>query len=95
MSVNSFFDGFTGWGNNMQLDPLAILFIVPLTVGLFRKSLRGIKQADSVLILIMGTIFAAPLISLVTDFYFILPYRYIPFIVAMAMGIGIFLSKEN
>tara|TARA_Y100000590_G_scaffold459455_1_gene616585 strand:- start:15273 stop:16493 length:1221 start_codon:yes stop_codon:yes gene_type:complete len=95
LDTNSFFDGFTGWGNNMQLDPLAILFIVPLTVGLFRKSLRGIKQADSVLILIMGTIFAAPLISLVTDFYFILPYRYIPFIVAMAMGIGIFLSKEN
>ena len=92
---NAFLDGFTGWGNNMQLDPLAILCIVPLVIGLFVKSLKGIKQADSILILILGTILAGPLISYVTDFYFILPYRFIPFIVAMAIGIGIFLSKEN
>ena len=92
---NAFLDGFTGWGNNMQLDPLAILCIVPLVIGLFIKSLKGIKQADSILILILGTILAGPLISYVTDFYFILPYRIIPFIVAMAIGIGVFLSKEN
>ena len=95
LDSHAFLDGFTGWGNNMQLDPLAILCIIPLTIGLFIKSLKGVKQADSILILIMGTILAAPLISYVTDFYFILPYRYIPFIVAMAMGIGVFLSKEN
>ena len=92
---NAFLDGFTGWGNNMQLDPLAILCIIPLVIGLFVKSLKGIKQADSILILILGTILAGPLISYVTDFYFILPYRFIPFIVAMAIGIGVFLSKEN
>ena len=92
---NAFLDGFTGWGNNMQLDPLAILCIVPLVIGLFVKSLKGIKQADSILILILGTILAGPLISYVTDFYFILPYRFIPFIVAMAIGVGIFLSKED
>ena len=92
---NAFLDGFTGWGNNMQLDPLAILCIIPLVIGLFIKSLKGIKQADSILILILGTILAGPLISYVTDFYFILPYRFIPFIVAMAIGIGVFLSKEN
>ena len=92
---NAFLDGFTGWGNNMQLDPLAILCIIPLVIGLFVKSLKGIKQADSILILILGTILAGPLISYVTDFYFILPYRFIPFIVAMAIGVGIFLSKED
>ena len=53
----------------MQLDPLAILCIIPLAVGLFIKSLKGIKQADSILILILGTILAGPLISYVTDFY--------------------------
>tara|TARA_B100000686_G_C16796368_1_gene982641 strand:- start:2963 stop:4183 length:1221 start_codon:yes stop_codon:yes gene_type:complete len=95
LDSNAFLDGFTGWGNTMQLDPLAILCIIPLTIGLFIKSLKGVKQADSILILIMGTILAGPLIAYVTDFYFILPYRYIPFIVAMAMGIGVFLSKEN
>ena len=79
----------------MQLDPFVMLSIVPLTIGLFLKSLKGLKQSDSILIMIMGTILAGPLISLVTDFYFILPYRFIPFIVATAIGVGIFLSKEN
>ena len=79
----------------MQLDPFVMLCIIPLTIGLFIKSLNGLKQSDSILILIMGTLLAAPLISLVTDFYFILPYRFIPFIVAVAIGIGVFLGKEN
>ena len=95
IDFNSFLNGFTGWGNSMQLDPLVMLCIIPLIIGLFLKSLKGIKQADSILIMIMGTIIAGPLISLVTDFYFILPYRFIPLIVAIAIGIGVFLSKEN
>ena len=32
---NAFLDGFTGWGNNMQLDPLAILCIIPLVYWTF------------------------------------------------------------
>ena len=94
-NFDSFLNGFTGWGNSMQMDPFAILFILPLIVGLFIKSLNGVKQADSILVLIVGTILAGPFISFVTDFYFILPYRFIPFIVAIAIGTGIFLSREN
>ena len=91
----AFLEGFTGWGNSMQLDPLVLLCILPITIGLFIKSLNGIKQSDSILIMLAGTILAGPLISLVTDFYFILPYRFIPFIVFMSIGIGIILSKKN
>lgn len=91
----AFLEGFTGWGNSMQLDPLVILCILPIIIGLFIKSLNGIKQSDSILIMLAGTILAGPLISLVTDFYFILPYRFIPFIVFVAIGIGIILSRKN
>ena len=91
----AFLEGFTGWGNSMQLDPFAILCILPIAIGLFIKSLNGIKQSDSILFMLAGTILAGPLISLVTDFYFILPYRFIPFIIFMAIGIGIILSKKN
>ena len=91
----AFLEGFTGWGNSMQLDPFVILCILPIIVGLFIKSLNGIKQSDSILIMLAGTILAGPLISLVTDFYFILPYRFIPFIVFVAIGIGIIFSKKN
>ena len=95
IDFNSFLDGFTGWGNSMQLDPLLMLCMIPLIIGLFIKSLKGVKQSDSILIMIAGTLLAAPLISLVTDFYFILPYRFIPFVVAIAIGVGVFLGKEN
>ena len=92
---DAFLDGFTGWGNSMQLDPLIVLCILPLTVGLFIKSLKGLKQADSVLIILAGSILAGPLISLITDFYFILPYRFIPFVIFAAIGIGIIFSKTT
>ena len=92
---NAFLDGFTGWGNSMQLDPFVLLFIMPLAVMLFFKSRNGLKQADSILILLSGSILAGPLISLVTEFYFILPYRFIPFIIFMAIGVGLLFSKKN
>ena len=92
---NAFLDGFTGWGNSMQLDPFVLLFIIPLTVMLFFKSRNGLKQADSILILLAGSILAGPFISLVTDFYFILPYRFIPFVIFMAIGVGLLFSKKN
>ena len=92
---NAFLDGFTGWGNSMQLDPLIVLCILPLIVGLFIKSLKGLKQADSILLILAGSILAGPLISLITDFYFILPYRFIPFVIFTAIGIGIIFSKKK
>ena len=92
---DAFLNGFTGWGNAMQLDPLIVLCIIPLTIGLFVKSIKGLKQADSVLIILAGSILAGPLISLITDFYFILPYRFIPFVVFTAIGIGIIFSKKT
>jgi len=92
---NAFLEGFTGWGNSMQMDPFALVIILPLIVMLFFKSRNGLKQADSIMVLIAGSIIAGPLISLVTDFYFILPYRFIPFIIFMAIGIGLLFSKKN
>ena len=90
----AFLEGFTGWGNSMQLEPFVLLFILPLTVMLFFKSRNGLKQADSIMILLAGSILAGPLISLVTDFYFILPYRFIPFVIFMAIAVGLLFSKK-
>ena len=95
LDFNAFLDGFTGWGHAMQIEPLLVLLTFPLIIGLFVKSLNGIKQSDSILIILAGSLLAGPLISLVTDFYFILPYRFIPFVVFMAIGIGIIFSKKK
>ena len=94
-SSTAFIEAFTGWGNSMQFDPFALLFILPLSIVLLFKSKNGLKQADSILILIAGSILAGPLISFVTDFYFILPYRFIPFIAFMAIGVGLIFSKKT
>ena len=92
---DAFLDGFAGWGNSMQLDPFIVLCMIPLIIGLFVKSLKGLKQADSILIILAGSILAGPLISLITDFYFILPYRFIPFVIFTAIGIGVIFSKKT
>tara|TARA_B100000029_G_scaffold484629_1_gene537049 strand:+ start:12 stop:1235 length:1224 start_codon:yes stop_codon:yes gene_type:complete len=92
---NAFLEAFTGWGNSMQMDPFALLFIIPITIMLFFKSRNGFKQADSLMILLAGSILAGPFISLVTDFYFILPYRFIPFIIFMAISVGMIFAKKN
>ena len=47
------------------------------------------------LALILGTLIAGPILVMFTNFYEILPYRYIPLIVFFSIGIGIFFSKKK
>jgi len=93
--ISEFWIGFTAWSYQMILDKLIILTILPLTIALFLTSKRGIKEADSILILFFGTLLVGPILALLTDFYFILPYRFVPFIVFFAVGVGVFLSKNH
>ena len=66
---------------------------MPLTVGLFLTSRRGIKQADSILFLIAGIVFVMPLLAALTYFN-IHPYRYVPLVVFFAIGVGTLLSQK-
>ena len=95
IDFNDFLVGFTAWANQMHFDSMLVLAILPLTVGLFIKSKQGIKEADSILILMFGSLLIGPLIALLTDFYFILPYRFVPLIVFFAIGVGIILSNKE
>jgi len=53
-----------------------------------------VGMADSILILIAGTLFSAPLLLGFTEFN-TQPYRLIPFIVFFAMGVGTLLSRKT
>jgi len=79
----------------MMSDPLILFTILPLTVGLFLTSKRGIFEADSILVLLFCSLIFGPVLAFLTDFYFILPYRFMPLIVFFSIGIGVFLSKKN
>jgi len=72
-SYIDFVSGFTMWGFHLRFDALFVLFILPLTVGLFVVSRKGIPEADSILILIFGIILSAPLLAGLTT-YNLQPY---------------------
>ena len=92
-SYVDFINGFTTWSFQLRFDSLLLIFALPVTVGLFIISRRGIQQADSVLILIAGIILAMPLMAALSG-YNIHPYRYVSLIVFFSIGVGTLLSKS-
>ena len=95
ISDSEFFLALNTLGYTLRYDLFIILSLLPITVGLFFTSRRGILQADSILVLILTSLLAGPFISMITEFYFVLPYRFLPLIVFVAIGIGVFFSKKD
>ena len=99
ISDSEFFLALNTLGYTLRYDVFIILSLLPVTIGLFFTSRRGFLQADSILVLILASLLAGPFISMLTGFYLqqvlILPYRLLPLIVFVAIGIGVFLSKKN
>ena len=95
ISDSEFFLALNTLGYTLRYDVFIILSLLPVTIGLFFTSRRGFLQADSILVLILTSLLAGPFISMLTEFYFVLPYRFLPLIVFVAIGIGVFLSKKN
>ena len=88
-----FWSGFTTWSFQLRFDYLVLMFLLPVTVGLFLASRKGIPEADSILVLILGVLISAPLLVAFTG-YDIHPYRYVPLILFFAVGVGTLLSKK-
>tara|TARA_Y100000996_G_scaffold166207_1_gene129104 strand:- start:442 stop:708 length:267 start_codon:yes stop_codon:yes gene_type:complete len=83
------------FGPLLRYDFLLLLTILPVVVGLTFFTKSHVKEVDSILFLILGTFIAGPILIIFTNFYEILPYRYIPFIIFYAIGVGIFFSKKS
>ena len=91
---SKFILGFQVIISQLRFDLFFIMTILPLTVGLMLLSKNKLKHADSILILIFGTIIASPILVAFTYHYEILPYRFIPLLVFFSIGIGMFFSKK-
>ena len=89
-----FWNGFVSLAFQLRYDYLVILFLLPLTFGLFIASQKGIIQSDSILMLIAGILFSAPILTGFTDITN-QPYRFIPLVVFFAMGVGVLLTKRK
>ena len=89
----SFLRGFSIFSTQLRFDGLVLTLLLPLVVGLYLVSRRGIIQADSILIMILGMLLIVPLLTSLTSITS-QPYRYIPLLVFFAIGIGTLFSKR-
>ena len=85
--------GFTAFAYEFRFDGMIILFLLPLTVGLFFASRNGIKEADSFLMLILTVLLFAAFLPGFSSFTNN-PYRFMPLVFFFAIGVGILLSKR-
>jgi len=96
IDVNSskFILGFQSIIGKLRFDLFFVMAILPVTVGLLFLSKNKLKHADSILILIFGTIISSPILVTFTYHYEILPYRFIPLLVFFSIAVGMFFSKK-
>jgi len=97
IDINSskFILGFQVIISQLRFDSFFIMTLLPVTVGLLFLSKKKLKHADSILILIFGTIIASPILVTFTYHYEILPYRFIPLLVFFSIGMGMFFAKKS
>ena len=93
INYNNFILGFQAIASQLRFDFFFIITILP--VGLLFLSKNNLKHADSILILIFGTIIASPILVTFTTHYDIQPYRFIPLLIFFSIGIGMFFSKKS
>ena len=98
LQPNEFFLAFNAMGLALRYDLVVVLSLLPLTLGLFFKFRKeNTKKADTVFVLILTALLAGPILAMLTAFQPVpvLPHRFLPLIVFVAVGIGVLLSKKN
>ena len=99
ISFSNFFISFNALGSVLRYDLVIVSSLLPLTLGLFFKFRKENSKADSILVLISTALLSGPVFSMLTSFleigFPVLPYRFLPLIVFVAVGIGVLLSKKN
>ena len=88
----NFIKGFLQFTYQLRFDPIILIFLLPLTVALFLKSLNGFYQGNSIQILISGFLLIPPLLITFTQ-QTNEPYRLIPLVVFFAIGVSTLLGK--
>ena len=94
VNYSKFLLGFQVIIAQLRFDLFFIMTLLPVTVGLMLLSKNKLKHADSILILIFGTIIAGPILVTFTYHYEILPYRFVPLLVFFSIGVGMFFSRK-
>ena len=95
INYSNFMIGFQTISAQLRFDFFFIMALLPETVGLMFLSKNKLKHADSILILLFGTILMGVVIGMLSPYVNILPYRFIPVLVFFSIGMGMFFSKKS
>ena len=94
IEVSEFLIGFATLASNLRFDIVLLLLLLPVVAVLFLKARNGSKNSISLIVLISGTILVTPVLEMITDYYFVYPYRYVPLVVFFAIGLATLFSKK-
>jgi hypothetical protein len=92
-NAHGFWNGFSSLPSQLRLDGLVLMSLLPITILLFLASRQGIFHANSIMILIAGTLLSSPLLGGFT-LLTLEPYRQISVVVFLAVGIGVIFSRK-
>ncbi len=92
-NYHDFWGGFGALDAALRNDPLVLLFLPSLIVGLFFISKKGIIHADSITFMILIILIHPALLIAFSDHHNIM-YRMMPLIPFFAMGVGLIFSKR-
>ena len=94
IDFNRFMNSLSDFSSQMRFDYFMLMMILPVTIALFYVSRNGIVHAESLLFFVPILLLSGPLVALFTDFYVILPYRFIPLIAFFSISVGIIIFRN-
>ena len=90
---NGFWNGFVSLAYQLRFDGFVVVFLIPTIIGLYAIS-KNNRYANSVSIMISGVIISNPLLLAMTEITS-QPYRFIPLLIFLAIGIGMILTRKK
>ena len=90
---NGFWNGFVSLAYQLRFDGFVVVFLIPTIIGLYVIS-KNNRYANSVSIMISGVIISNPILLAMTDITS-QPYRFIPLLVFLAIGVGMILTRKK
>jgi len=93
IDVHRIIDSSASILTQFRYDTLIVLFLLPLVVCLFLASIKGVSNANAVLVLIAGIILLILFIPALTGLGNT-PYRILPLVFFFAIGVGTLFSKK-
>ena len=90
---NGFWNGFVSLAYQLRFDGFVVVFLIPTIIGLYIIS-KNNRYANSVSIMISGVIISNPILLAMTDITS-QPYRFIPLLIFLAIGVGMILTRKK